>query len=89
MAKQSPGLAPLGWPPGSKEKLEGPKKKHDNHGPDASVPAKGNAPVNGKQHWEQHYKYDPTATNTPAGAFLPKRSKDRPQPHSKVNECDH
>jgi hypothetical protein len=89
MAKKSPGLASLGWGPGGKENLEGPKMHHDNHGPDASVPGKGNKPVNCCEAWEQHYKYDPTAGNTPAGAFLPKRSKDRPQPHTKVNECDH
>ena len=25
----------------------------------------------------------------PKGAFLPRAGKDRPQPHVKINECDH
>lgn len=25
----------------------------------------------------------------PMGAFLPRSGKDRPQPHVKINECDH
>ncbi len=69
--------------------LEGPHVKHHNHGPNASVPAKAGKQVPPKEHWEMHYDDAPTAKPTPSGAFLPKRSKDRPTPHLKVNECDH
>lgn len=67
--------------------LEGPHKHHHPHGKDDSVPGKGPS-VPGK-HWEVQYKYDPKAPNTPAGAFMPKCAKDRPQPYPKVNETDH
>lgn len=67
--------------------LEGPHKHHHDHGKEASVPKRG--PTAPKEHWEVQYKYDPHAKNTPAGAFLPKCAKDRPQPHPKVNETDH
>jgi hypothetical protein len=43
----------------------------------------------GKDHWEKHIVVNPQGKNTPENAFLPKRSKDRPQPHVKLNECDH
>lgn len=69
--------------------LEGPRQWHHAHGPDASVPHKGKGPAVPMDHWEKYYKYDPTAPDTPSGAFLPKCAKNRPQPHTKVNECDH
>jgi len=62
-------------------------KHHDDHGPDASVP--GSGPSAPKAHWERRYNPGPAGKNTPAGAFEPKRSKDRPSTHNKVNECDH
>lgn len=42
-----------------------------------------------KEHWEK--KYSPTAATGDKymDAFLPKKGKDRPQPHNKVNETDH
>lgn len=62
---------------------------HHDHGNDASVPAKGNErAVPGKQ-WEIQYNPLPAGKSTPAGAFDPKRSKDRPCAHNKVNESDH
>lgn len=67
-------------------KLEGPKKHHDAHGKDASVPGKKPIP---KEHWEMHYDLCKSHSNTPASAFLPKRSKDRPQPYEKINPEDH
>ena len=87
--KLSPGLAPLGHPPFHKVKLEGPKKHHDFHGNDASVPGKGK-PVPG-EHWEKSYsmilKED---TRTQAGKeWNPKLAKDRPRTHTNVNEEDH
>jgi len=40
-------------------------------------------------HWERHIKVNPEGPNSPENAFLPKRGKNRPQPHVKVNELDH
>lgn len=82
--------APLGNKPMSKVKLEGPKVHHDDHGRDASYPARGKtAPSN---HWEK--QYDPGA---PSGSmigmcgadFNAKRGRDRKTTHLKVNEVDH
>lgn len=68
--------------------LEGPHKKHHDHGKNASVPEKGNKMATPEGHWEIKVPC-PQGGNTPAGAFLPKQSKNRPQPHAKVNETDH
>lgn len=67
------------------------KTVHDgNHRKDASVTKKGNGPAVPQTHWEQNLNLTPAGIpNTPAGAFLPMRGRDRPQPHVKVNECDH
>lgn len=40
-------------------------------------------------HWEMHVNVNPQGKNTPENAFLPKQAKYRPQPHAKINECDH
>ncbi len=67
--------------------LEGPHKKHHDHGKDASVP--GTKPIP-NEHWERHY--DMCAKDvaiTPANAFDPKRSNQRPCTHAKVNKEDH
>jgi hypothetical protein len=66
--------------------LEGPHKRHHDHGKDASVPDGKMLP---KQHWEKHYSPYPEEKNSPASAFCPKRAKDRPCTHTKVNELDH
>lgn len=89
MGKQ-PGKNQLGHDPFSKVKLEGPKKHHDDHGKEASYPAKGK-PVSG-EHWEMKY-----STNAPSGDmigmagsdFNAKCAKDRKTTHLKVNETDH
>lgn len=88
-AKKDVGERALGRPPLSHDKLEGPKVRHDFHGNDASVPAKGSNRAVPEGHWEM--MYNPCGYNgpTPAGAFVPKRSKDRPQPYNKINESDH
>lgn len=62
---------------------------HHDHGKDASVPAKGSKPAIPNKEWEKQYVLSPCGSDTPAGAFLPKRGRERPQPHEKVNECDH
>lgn len=88
-SRKIPGIDPLGHPPFSDVSLEGPKVHHDDHGPNASVPAKGSARAIPGEHWEMQYNPTPEGENTHAGAFLPKRSKMRPQPYDKINECDH
>lgn len=70
------------------------KKKH--HAPDyaknktADVIKKGWGPADPNEQWEHNYDLMPAGIpNDPAGAFLPMAGKDRPQPHKKINECDH
>lgn len=86
---QGAGVNPLGHSPFGHEKLEGPKRHHDFHGSDDSVPGKGKGMSVPPQHWEKQYKDSPYQKITPASAFLPHCAKDRPTPHLKVNECDH
>jgi hypothetical protein len=69
--------------------LEGPKKHHDDHGMNASVPAHGNAKAVHGEHWERHYQMNHPNTRTPATAFDSKRSDERPCTHIKVNREDH
>ena len=69
--------------------LEGPHKKHHDHGKDASVPMKGSGQAVPSGHWERKYDPSPAGKATPAGAFLPKQAKNRPSPHNKINEQDH
>ena len=67
--------------------LEGPHKKHHDHGKDASVPD-GTTIVN--EHWERHYAMHPKPSPiNPATAFDAHRGKNRPCTHEKVNELDH
>lgn len=89
---KNPGKDALGHGPFSKVKLEGPKKHHDDHGPNASVPAKGNKPAIPKEHWEIHYPPSEASQNmylTKGSDFIPKRPKDRKTTHLKINETDH
>lgn len=69
--------------------LEGPHKHHHSHGKDASVPGKGpSAP--GRPHQEHYEMILKRNTTTQAGfEWGPRKSKDRPCTHTKVNECDH
>lgn len=92
MRGKSPGLAPLGHSPFGKEKLEGPKRKHDDHGSDASRPAMNNSPSNKEQHWERQYNPGMPSENmrlVEGADFNPKRGRDRRTTHLKVNETDH
>ncbi len=88
--KKSAGIDPHGHAPFSKVKLESTKRHHDNHGKDASVPAKGNKPATPNQHWEKQYK-EPEGNQKKSGirAFDPIKGKNRPHTHEKVNETDH
>ncbi len=57
---------------------------------DASVIPKGNKRAVPNGHWE--FRVPASAEgfgDDPAGAFLPRPGKDRPQPHEKINECDY
>jgi hypothetical protein len=85
------GQAPLGHAPGAKIKLEGPKRHHDNHGPNASVPAKGNSRIPSEEHWEMQYKSDPSKDTVKrmGSEFDARPSRSRMTTHVKVNECDH
>ena len=58
---------------------------------DADVISKGSEPFMPTNHWVKDVGDSVFAkgNNTPAGAFLAKRGRDRPQPHIKFNECDH
>lgn len=88
----SPGIAPLGYSPFGKEKLEGPKMHHDNHGPKDSVPGKGKGPAVPGEHWERHYDATDASRNmhlVEGSDFNPKCSDNRKTTHIKVNREDH
>lgn len=87
--KKGPGVDPMGHSPFSDVKLEGPKKKHDYHGEDASRPMRGDGRAIPGQHWEMPYNMIPPNGDTPEGAFVPKCSDVRPTPHRKINREDH
>lgn len=91
MGKLKPGMSQLGHPPFSNVKLEGPKVHHDDHGPNASVPKKGDGRAIPNEHWE--VQYDPTvhkdSRTTRGSEFSPKRSSDRMTTYVKTNKEDH
>lgn len=90
MAKKlSPGIDPDGHPAMAKVKLEGPKKHHDNHGKDASVPCRYDEPITPKMPFTKMYSLNRVHTNAPGNEMNPKRGRDRPSTHTKVNETDH
>ncbi len=91
-SKKGPGMEPLGHSPFSKVKLEGPKKHHDDHGSNASVPAKGNARAIPGEHWERPYDLCAPSKNmylTEGADFAPKKSDERKTTYLKVNREDH
>jgi hypothetical protein len=70
------------------------KKRH--HAPDysknkdADVIKKDWNPAVCSEHWQVNVDITPSGIrNDPAGAFLPQKGRDRPQPHTKINDCDH
>lgn len=69
--------------------------KKSSHAPDyaknktADVIHKGSGPCTPQQHWEVNRDITPQGDNTGWGAFLPRSGKNRPTPHTKLNECDH
>lgn len=73
-------------------RLEGPKKHHDNHGMDASVPHKGKGAAVPSEHWEHRYsmtKSSPNMVATCGSDFNPKCPDERKTTHLKVNSTDH
>lgn len=49
-------------------------------------------PIEMNEHWQMDVSnsvFQRGHGDDPAGAFLPRPSKDRAQPHVKINECDH
>lgn len=88
----SAGESQLGHKPFSKNKLEGPKKHHDNHGSKDSVPAKGASRAIPGQHWERLYDATGPSDNMKAvrgSDFNPKCADKRKTTHIKVNDTDH
>ena len=91
-SNKSPGKSQLGHSPFGKEKLEGPKKHHDDHGREDSRPMKGKACAIPEAHWEKHYDLCDPSRNmylTEGSDFAPKRSDERKTTYIKVNREDH
>jgi len=87
--RKSAGVAPLGYSPMLQERLEGPKKHHDNHGSKDSVP--GKHPI-GEKAWEVHYNATDASKNmhyVEGADFVPKCPGDRKTTYIKVNREDH
>lgn len=87
--RKSPGQNPMGHSPFGHEKLEGPKKHHDDHGKHASVPSGGHIP---NKHWEMGYSPSCPSRNmmlTEGADFAPKQSDMRKTTYVKVNKEDH
>ena len=66
------------------------KTVHDgNSRKDASVTLHGYSQLSPNEQWEVNINPDEPNGNTPMGAFEPKRAKERPSTHKKVNDTDH
>ena len=39
--------------------------------------------------WEKNMDLTPEGSDSAAGAFLPRKARNRPCTHTKTNECDH
>lgn len=69
------------------------KKTH--HNPDYSknrtedVIKHGDGRAVPNDHWQVNVNITPHGNDSGWGAFLPRSGKDRPQPYTKINECDH
>lgn len=56
----------------------------------ADVTAHGYNNLPSSQQWEMNIDLTPAGNpNNCADSFLPMAGKNRPQPHKKINECDH
>jgi hypothetical protein len=74
------------------------KGKKIHHAPDyskdkdADVIPKGNKRAIPNEYWQKEVcksVFPEGMDDDPMGAFLPKSGKNRPQPHVKINQCDH
>jgi hypothetical protein len=69
--------------------------KKTKHNPDytknvtADVIKHGDGRAVPNEEWCKNVDITPAGNNTGWGAFLPRSGKDRPTPHTKLNECDH
>lgn len=65
------------------------KTVHDgNTRKDASVTLHGYSQLSPNEQWECNVNPDTSNRNDGIGAFEPKRSKDRPSTHKKINDTD-
>jgi len=91
-SEKGPGMAENGYKPSSKVNLEGPKKHHDDHGPNASVPGKGDGRATPKDHWEMHYDVNAPSKDlcrNEGNSFNPISGSKRESTQKKVNAEDH
>jgi hypothetical protein len=66
------------------------KTIHDgNSRKDASVTLHGYSQLSPNEQWEVNINPDEPNKNDGIGAFEPKRAKERPSTHKKVNDTDH
>lgn len=67
------------------------KTVHDgNTRKDASVTMHGYGQLAPNEQWEVNLNPEWVAEDRPpCHSWLPRAAKDRPQPHKKINECDH
>lgn len=64
--------------------LDGNKRK------DASVTLHSHKNLSPSEQWEVNIEACPEGADIPpCHSWLPRKAKDRPQPHKKINECDH
>ena len=69
--------------------------KKTKHNPDylknttADVIKHGDGPTVPNTQWQINRDLTPAGDNSGWGAFLPRPGRDRPTPHTKINECDH
>ena len=70
-------------------------KKTMGHNPDylknktADVIMHGSENCVPNKQSQKNHNITPEGDNSAWGAFLPRKGKDRPTPHTKLNECDH
>lgn len=69
--------------------------KQTKHNPDylknrtADVIKHGDGRAVSDEQWQMNVNITPAGDGTGWGAFLPRSGKERPQPYTKINECDH
>jgi hypothetical protein len=92
MRFKDPGKNALGHSPFGKEKLEGPKVHHDDHGITDSVPMKGKGRAVPNKWWEMRYNMHKPSENmilTEGSDFNPIQPNKRKTTQNKINREDH